>query len=332
MNAIAGPRPASGLSVAILRPGWTASRGAPSRPPSAEPVASRSSTRNAMPHRRAGPSGFAGHARALGRLHHLEDRLAQRGRTPAGWSRPASRPRGCGAARSRPSAAPPRCGRGRATAAPRDRCARRRSAAARAGRRAARLGRQLPAEDAAPRPLPHEPQAHARHPAHAVLDLEAERAPVRGLVGDLELLERRHRAGRYRPSALRGRPELARNGRPRRQDRCGLRHDQRLALGRRWLRLGSRRRRRLLDGGLRSRSPGAARPSTSARSRPPALAGVSSSSRLTGPSLRPSPACSGAPLALAPAFSSPRERAARRSAPRRPWLRSALLRSPRSSP
>ena len=51
------PEPGLGLSVAILRPGCTASRGVPTRSPSGEAVCSRSSTRNASPHSRAGPSG-----------------------------------------------------------------------------------------------------------------------------------------------------------------------------------------------------------------------------------------------------------------------------------
>src|SRR5829696_424828 len=57
MNAIAGPSPASGRSVAIRRPGWTAARGRPSSAPSAAAVRSMSSTRKARPQRRAGPSG-----------------------------------------------------------------------------------------------------------------------------------------------------------------------------------------------------------------------------------------------------------------------------------
>ena len=57
MNATAGPRPASRRSVAIRRPGWTASRGSPSSGPRCAAVASRSATRQEMPHRRAGRSG-----------------------------------------------------------------------------------------------------------------------------------------------------------------------------------------------------------------------------------------------------------------------------------
>ena len=44
----------------------------------------------------------------------------------------------------------------------------------------------------AARPLPHQPQQHARHLALAIRHVEPDRAPIRGLVGDLELLERRH--------------------------------------------------------------------------------------------------------------------------------------------
>src|SRR5918998_227424 len=57
MNAIAGPRPASFFRVAMRRPGCTASRDSPSRSPRAAAVRSSSSTRNEMPHRRAGPLG-----------------------------------------------------------------------------------------------------------------------------------------------------------------------------------------------------------------------------------------------------------------------------------
>jgi len=61
---------------------------------------------------------------------------------------------------------------------------------------------QRPSEDASARPLADQSQQHARHAAHAVLDLEPELAPGGWLVGDLELLEGRHsrdaiRLGRY---------------------------------------------------------------------------------------------------------------------------------------
>ena len=53
MRASAGPMPASRRTVAMRRPGWTASRAAPSRGPRRSAAASRSSRRRRAPRRRA---------------------------------------------------------------------------------------------------------------------------------------------------------------------------------------------------------------------------------------------------------------------------------------
>ena len=116
---MAGPRPASPRSVAILRPGCTASRGA------AEQVAEGARGALEVVHAERespqprGAVGIARDARALGREHHLEDRLARAEERLATWIRRAWGPRACGAGRSPATRALRRCGRGRARASPR---------------------------------------------------------------------------------------------------------------------------------------------------------------------------------------------------------------------
>ncbi len=144
--------------------------------------------------------GIAGHARALRGLHHLEDRLADaEERLPSG------------AAGRFALADAPQVEAVRAQVLHRTVEIRRhqhhvvdpgdpvrvRWCRGRHGTIAER-----PSQDPAARPLPHQSQQDARHLARAVLDVEPGRAPVVGLVGDLELLERRHardatRRGRY---------------------------------------------------------------------------------------------------------------------------------------
>ena len=208
MKAIAGPSPASGLSVAILRPGCTASRGVPTRSPSAAAVSLEVLHPEREPPEPRRPVGIARHARALGRLHHLEDRLADaEERLPR---RAAGRLALAHAAQLealraqvlRPS------GRGRATSSPRDRPGRRRSGAApsRATRRRRRRAstRRCPGAGPSPRGAAARSTPGTRRPRRRTRARASRRARRRSRAARASA-----RAGRYPARALLRQLELA---------------------------------------------------------------------------------------------------------------------------
>src|SRR5215210_7370035 len=276
--------------------------------------------------------GIASDAHALRRLHHLEDRLADAKERLSGGT----------------------AGRGALTHAPQLE-----AVAAQVLHRAVEVRRhqhqvvdpdgpvgvrpsangcgllmaERPANYAAARPLSHESQHHGRDPADVVLDVEPDRAPVGGLVGDLELLESRHagdatRTGDYFGSltwpggvgfgAGSGATSGAVAGAL--TDgagcTCAFGSGAGLAAG------------ALLVGG----AFGCSRASVLDCPRPRGSVAFSFSGRLISASLRPPPpdVLSRAGFERVPAFEWPFERSPLRSAPRRPWLRSVRMRSPRA--
>src|SRR5215211_7624443 len=138
--------------------------------------------------RGAGP--VARHARALGRLDHLQDRLA--GAKERLASGPARRGALAHAAQIEALRLELRDRPVEVRREHHDVIHPEGAVRMRPGGLSRRAVAERPVHDAASRALPGEPQPDARHPADAVLDVKPGRAPGAGLVGDLELVDARH--------------------------------------------------------------------------------------------------------------------------------------------